>query len=319
MENRLYYLDNLKGFLIILVILGHAIQFTIPDYKDCFTFRLIYSFHMPLFLFISGYLAKKGCYKHSVINVIKKRAIQLLLPLVIWAFLSPILKYGTVDVNKALTAIEYPDNGLWFLYNLFFYSVAFSLAEWLHEKTKVNLLFYIICAYLLFIVLMAVFHTRFNCTQLCYHFVFFALGYLYKEIDKTLSIRFVVWGGVIYACLVPFWTGREPLFYDYINLGGGFAYLFRYGVQILGMLFFYEIGKRFLEKKLLFVSKYGTMTLGVYAIHFTLLSNIGELLPIQTISIKIIIETILVAISCYILVKLIKRIPIIKTLLIGEI
>ena len=85
------------------------------------------------------------------------------------------------------------------------------------------------------------------------------------------------------------------------------------------MLFFYEIGKRFLEKKLLFVSKYGTMTLGVYALHFTLLSNIGELLPIQTISIKIIIETILVAISCYILVKLIKRIPIIKTLLIGEI
>ena len=78
MANRLYYLDNLKGLLIILVILGHAIQFTLPDYENVFAFRLIYSFHMPLFFFISGYLAVRK--EDSAQKMIQKKA-RALLPL----------------------------------------------------------------------------------------------------------------------------------------------------------------------------------------------------------------------------------------------
>lgn len=51
---RLLYLDSMKGILILLVILGHAIQFTSQGYEDNFMF--IYFFLMLLFLIIlDGY------------------------------------------------------------------------------------------------------------------------------------------------------------------------------------------------------------------------------------------------------------------------
>lgn len=59
-SDRLYKLDNLKGILAILVVLGHIINDntneTAPAYRAMFLF--IYSFHMPLFLFIAGYFHK---------------------------------------------------------------------------------------------------------------------------------------------------------------------------------------------------------------------------------------------------------------------
>ena len=62
MNNRNITLDLAKGLLITLVVFGHAIQYSWgPEYtlsRDFFlniVFRAIYSFHMPLFMTISGY------------------------------------------------------------------------------------------------------------------------------------------------------------------------------------------------------------------------------------------------------------------------
>lgn len=59
MKERNYYFDNLKAFLIITVVLGHLIEMSVD--KSNFLrslFLMIYTFHMPLFIFISGYFAK---------------------------------------------------------------------------------------------------------------------------------------------------------------------------------------------------------------------------------------------------------------------
>ena len=58
MERRNQQLDIVKGFAIVLVVLGHAIQYTYRDFDNLFVFRLIYSFHMPLFMFVSGMLVQ---------------------------------------------------------------------------------------------------------------------------------------------------------------------------------------------------------------------------------------------------------------------
>ena len=51
MSKRIEYLDIAKGVGILLVVLGHN------DFEviSLFVQRLIYSFHMPLFFFLSGY------------------------------------------------------------------------------------------------------------------------------------------------------------------------------------------------------------------------------------------------------------------------
>lgn len=48
-ENRIQWIDAVKGIAIIFVVLGHCVNGQ--------TFTWVYSFHMPLFFFISGYLS----------------------------------------------------------------------------------------------------------------------------------------------------------------------------------------------------------------------------------------------------------------------
>jgi len=47
-------LDCLKGLAIILVVAGHTAQTSTPDFDNLFVFRAIYSFHMPMFMFLAG-------------------------------------------------------------------------------------------------------------------------------------------------------------------------------------------------------------------------------------------------------------------------
>lgn len=57
-KKRIEYLDALRGFTMLLVIFGHITLFSFnlsPDYSILCT--LLYQFHMPLFFFISGFLA----------------------------------------------------------------------------------------------------------------------------------------------------------------------------------------------------------------------------------------------------------------------
>lgn len=58
---RLLWADTLKGWLMLLVILGHAIQTVMPE--ACYQshiWNLIYSFHMPAFMAVSGYFAYRA-------------------------------------------------------------------------------------------------------------------------------------------------------------------------------------------------------------------------------------------------------------------
>ena len=50
---RKAYIDILKGILIILVVVGHAVK------GDTAVHQFIYWFHMPAFFMVSGYLYKE--------------------------------------------------------------------------------------------------------------------------------------------------------------------------------------------------------------------------------------------------------------------
>ena len=52
------FIDSLKGIAILLVVMGHVIvtMYTEKQAETNIIFRICYSFHMPLFMTISGYL-----------------------------------------------------------------------------------------------------------------------------------------------------------------------------------------------------------------------------------------------------------------------
>ena len=59
MTNRIFLWDNLKFFLICCVVVGHFVD-QHADVSNTYgsIFLFIYSFHIPLFLFISGLFYK---------------------------------------------------------------------------------------------------------------------------------------------------------------------------------------------------------------------------------------------------------------------
>ena len=57
-KEREYQFDNIKAILIFCVVLGHVISnFGMTDGADR-VYKIIFSFHMPAFLFVSGYFAQ---------------------------------------------------------------------------------------------------------------------------------------------------------------------------------------------------------------------------------------------------------------------
>lgn len=80
MSKRIEYLDIAKGIGILLVVLGHN------DFEviSLFVQRLIYSFHMPLFFFLSGYFLNTAI---PFFEFVKKRFNSLLKPYLFTIFL----------------------------------------------------------------------------------------------------------------------------------------------------------------------------------------------------------------------------------------
>ena len=71
LKNNNYFIDNLKVILIFLVVFGHLIERYIDTNSTLLgVYMFIYIFHMPLFVFVSGFLSK---------NIYKSRKIFFIL------------------------------------------------------------------------------------------------------------------------------------------------------------------------------------------------------------------------------------------------
>lgn len=70
-DDRSKGLDILKGLLMVLVLLGHSMEN--EDIRDNLLRAWIYSFHMPAFLFVSGYVIDlKRLHSRSIYTLVKR-------------------------------------------------------------------------------------------------------------------------------------------------------------------------------------------------------------------------------------------------------
>ena len=83
-KERIIAYDAMKCFAIFLVIWGHCIgEFSSAEVANLPVYRVIYSFHMPLFMMISGYFACSS-FELSFKDFICKKFRQLLYPCLIF-------------------------------------------------------------------------------------------------------------------------------------------------------------------------------------------------------------------------------------------
>lgn len=102
-NNRIYYFDNLKFFLVFLVVTGH---FIIPmSHESHFlssVFLFIYLFHMPLFIFTTGYFSKSAFDENGIkLNKLCSLAIIYFLFKFLIFFIKRMI-FGLSNVNFSL-------------------------------------------------------------------------------------------------------------------------------------------------------------------------------------------------------------------------
>ena len=144
--SRLPHISLLQTLGIILVIIGHILSpyvgrwwgYEIHNSSYNFIHKFIYSFHMPLFFFISGYLfAYKNHEEKTVLQEVKLRFKRLILPFIligIFLFIPTVVFIAPLDLSISDLSSYYIKfftlrlNGhLWFLPTLFVMLVLFSV------------------------------------------------------------------------------------------------------------------------------------------------------------------------------------------------
>jgi len=131
-RNRIYLFDNVKAMLIFLVVLGHMLEIIVSRRGELL-YSFIYLFHMPLFVFCSGYFAnfrpKRFFFNYAGLYVLFQlfyilfarfalgvhwMPIQFstpywimwyLMALIAWTLILPLLDAVTIDKPAAIIAI----------------------------------------------------------------------------------------------------------------------------------------------------------------------------------------------------------------------
>ena len=135
-KKKIDWLSVLQGFSMLLVIIGHVVLTNVPG--DATTpiatgiGRIIYSFHMPLFIFISGWLFYYTCigrdkpYKEMLVSKAKRLAIPFFAFTIIAMVLKlafPQLMHRVVDVEEIVNTFLFfrsnPLGEMWFVIVLF--------------------------------------------------------------------------------------------------------------------------------------------------------------------------------------------------------
>lgn len=122
-KKRIRWIDALKGLGILYVTIGHLNPW-LPIETH------IYSFHMCLFFFISGYLFNQEQSLHKFIN---KKFCSILVPFIVWDFLASIVSIIRGQSFQETVSTFFIINGqvcwnapIWFLLILFFAEVLYA-------------------------------------------------------------------------------------------------------------------------------------------------------------------------------------------------
>lgn len=222
MDNRIGYLDFLRGIAILTVVMGHIIQYNLIGESATSCFNFIYSFHMGFFFFISGCAASLSSKKNtwnSFLVFVRKKSRQLLLPFIIWGVFIPVI-FRDLCLNdtpsRFILIFRNPDRSAWFLLFLFCIQIIFFIccattSKAKHKYTRVLTLL------LSAPVIVAILYLKKKLIGSDFtwvipeYFLLFVLGYIAQASDslKKFSIVVPLVGTIVFVFVVPLFDFSE--------------------------------------------------------------------------------------------------------------
>jgi fucose 4-O-acetylase-like acetyltransferase len=268
------YFDNVKFFLILLVVVGHFWEvFKKDSYAADAAYSVVYGFHMPLFVFVSGYFSR-GFMRSTD----KFRSIfpTLIIPFAIFNVVYRCLNFIKSDVFRLHDFVR-PQFLMWFIVALVFWRLSAPL--WPHLRFPVT-----VAVFLSLVAGGWSFNSDSTLCRTAGLLPFFVLGLTIKP-ERVQAIRDRGWtrwaGAAVLAAALPIayvwergtvvpkiehgvrlWNrGYESM--DF-TMQEGMAY------RLLAMIFALVLGAAFLAvvpRGRAWFTEFGTRTMYVYLLH----------------------------------------------------
>lgn len=188
-SQRINWIDQAKGIGILLVVIGHM---NIPQELS----KIIFSFHMPLFFFISGYLYNDKKYSINFKNVFYSKLKSLVWPFITFTIFYLILSVF-INQNSIIQSFDYvdffkgnrsPNTPLWFLTALFSTEIIFSQIIRFFNIRKAILLILLIIVVGFFNAIFWRYSFFLNIDIALVTILFFLVGWLFKKYNWGKSI-----------------------------------------------------------------------------------------------------------------------------------
>ena len=211
------FINFLRGIAIFLMLWGHSVQCCCGwqfDYFENSVFKIIYSFHMPFFMLISGYLFFFSAQKRETVELIEYKTKSLLYPILMCSVLNFILTKVISMVFSSSFADNYPElfggtpiASLWFLWSVLACSLSVAIAV-KPVKNKI-LQFFIIVLGIGLVAIMP-------CGEMnVYMYPYFVIGYAYAKNEEFLKKArnvFSVFSCVVFVVMLFFFQKKHYIY-----------------------------------------------------------------------------------------------------------
>jgi fucose 4-O-acetylase-like acetyltransferase len=282
-SKRSKFFDNAKFILIFLVVFGHVISPLKEHNEILFTlYTVIFLFHMPAFIFISGYFSKRFNKKGNLLKVSKK----LLIPYLIFQFIYSIY-YFLIGQEKSLVFdFLHPHWAMWFLISLYSWNMLlfiFSKLKWYGFVISL-----VVGAGIGYIDHIGSF---LSLSRTFVFFPYFLLGYLLNgsQLKRIIRSRYSLPVGIaVIVAATIFFAFDFPyhavpwLFGDssYASMGGehvtdGFFRLLQYGLTLIVVFAFLTL----IPSRQFRLTQIGERTIYVYLLHGFVIKLIQAAIP----------------------------------------
>lgn len=261
----------------MLVVLGHGVQYSVAGgYERSLVFRAIYSFHMPLFFVLSGYLFREPFSVKEGLLRMRDRSLFLLAPFVFWT----LFWYSCQAATNGFLAGNMAWKTIWFLPVLFAcFSLHMAVALVCRGRATAARMSLAIFVTLL---LYGIPYSNFWLSCVRYYYVFFLAGALVREyrlLARFHSRELRIASVALWLLLFPLWQfGASPKWLsDLISnppMQTVVHSLFKVIVALLGVCSCYTIVLLLPRSVKSALSCIGLYTIQIYLIHIGLLESI---------------------------------------------
>ena len=325
---------------MIAAVIGHCIQYgSGSNAGNCLennVFKFIYSFHMPLFMLLSGYLFYQSCNKHSFPENLLSRFTTLFIPIIMWNII-PFIKYTWHDRPHTFgylfkTYISTMMENSWFLWAIFYCSFAVLIVN---RFFKDCLIIYLIGLLLTFVI-----PDSRNLFLYKFMYPYFVIGYFYRkkeeayieEANAFLNNNSKLFGAsaVIFAILLCFFNNDSYIYTSHYTLLGKEILpqlgidVYRFTIGLFGSIFIImlllKIFPKLGEKITKVFSVIGIHSLGIYMISGLLFQYVLSGLTAWIVHINyliILIEAVIILGISYLISLCIKKFTITNMLFFG--